>query len=59
VIYYTKDGSRSFYPQDEDDRFMAWVRTVGVAIAEPTEEELLEACSRPCSYWRAACEPRT
>jgi len=71
VIYYTKDGSRSFYPQTEDDRFITWVKkvsdwklitptkSVGTGIAEPTEAELVEACTRPCSYRRAAHAPST
>jgi hypothetical protein len=77
VIYYTKEGLRSFYPQTEEDRFMTWVekvsdwrlvtttqyfggrpkkvqKSVGTGIAEPTEAELVEACTRPCSYRRAA-----
>ena len=71
MIYYTKDGSRSFYPQTEHDRFMAWVqkvsnwklvtptKSVGTGIAEPTQDELVQACTRPCSYRRADDETRS
>lgn len=65
MIYYTKDGLPSFYPQTEEDRFGLWVKRVsdwrpyngknrGTGIAEPTVEEITAIRSRRCRYRRAA-----
>lgn len=54
MIYYTKEGKPTLYPQTEEDRFAIWTKKINADIPYPTEDELERALTAPCRYRRVA-----